>query len=205
MTLRRRRTKDSLSIKATNWLKIISPKCDQNVPSVNDWDSTTYTREQKQFNLFSFTIEVNTDSSQELTNVRVEKMLEKPGTKKGDRSFGKATLGSPWMWLHHSHLLEGSLLPHGLIDDFEPWSFACCGTYCNSIFLSHGFPCVLKLTHHPIFQTLEMPRHRFQGKRRVYYCSPIPCHCFKWRYHCLHLIAVVSVSSVNLEEHTHKK
>ena len=126
-------------------------------------------------------------------------MLEKPSPKNRHGSFGKATLGSPWMGLHHGHLLEGPFLPQCLVNDSEPWCFTLCGAWCNWVLLTHGFPRGLNLIQDPILQTPEMSRHGLQSQRRVHCGGAVAGHRFKRRHHSLHLITVVLVSSVHLE------
>lgn len=127
-------------------------------------------------------------------------MLKKPSTEKGDRSFGKATLGSPRMGFHHVHLLKRPLLPQCLVNELEPRRFSPCCARCNRILLPHGFPRRMNLTQYPILQTPEVPRHRSQCQRRVHRRSPIPSHRLKRRHHRLHLVTVVPVSSIHLIE-----
>lgn len=46
-----------------------------------------------------------------LRGLRMEKVFEEPGSKDRHGSLRQASLGSPWVALHHTHLLEGLLLP----------------------------------------------------------------------------------------------
>lgn len=84
-------------------------------------------------------------------------MLEKPCSENGNGSFGESALGSPWMALHHAHLLKSSLLPECLIKNPKPWCFSSACPGCNGIFLTHGSLGGLNLTDNPISQASEMP------------------------------------------------
>lgn len=55
------------------------------------------------------------ERERERERVRVQEMLKKPGSQNVDRSLRQASLGPPCFWLHHPHLMKGSLLPQALI------------------------------------------------------------------------------------------
>ena len=130
----------------------------------------------------------------------MQKVLEKPSSKNWNGSFGKATLGSPRMSFHDANLLKGPLLSQWLVNDFKPRCFApCCAGYCSEFFLSHAFSCGSNLIHNSILQTPKMPWHGFQSQSRVNSGCTITRHCFKGGHHCLHLVTVVFVSSINLD------
>jgi len=59
-----------------------------------------------------------------IKKVRVEEMLEKPGSQNVDGTLGEASLGSPGFLFHHAHLVEGSLLSQALLEKLQPWGLS---------------------------------------------------------------------------------
>lgn len=134
-------------------------------------------------------------------DLRVKKVFKEPSPKNRDGSFGKATLGPPWMTLHHVHLLESPLLPESLVENPKPGRLASACSRSHRVFLPHCFPSGLNLSYNPVFQAPEMSWHGFRSQLRVHHGGSCPRHGFEGWDHRLHLITVVLVSPLHLKNH----
>lgn len=132
------------------------------------------------------------------TFLRVKKVFKEPGAEDRHRPLRQASLRPPRVAVHHGHLLERPLLPQGLVDDLQPRRLTPRRPRGHKVLLPHGLLRRLDLTHDPVPQAPEVPRHGLRGQRRVDRRCPAPHHRFEGRHHGLHLIAVVPVSSIHL-------
>ena len=90
--------------------------------------------------------------------------------------------------------------PYTLVDQLEPWRLTPRRPWCNRILLSDRLSRGSYLTHDPIPQAPEVPRHGLGRQRRIHCGGSFPGHGLKRRHHRPHLVAVFSVPPIHLSK-----
>lgn len=136
-----------------------------------------------------------------LINLRMKKVLKEPSTQNWNRAFRQSPLRPPGMLLHHTKLLQGSLLSNMLIHKTQAW-------YSNrfavfwSILLSKTSSWCSNLIADCITQATKVSGNCLKSKSCVWFCCSISSYYIKWWDHYLHLMIILSVPSINLWQYT---
>lgn len=128
----------------------------------------------------------------------MEKVLEQPGPKNWNWALWEPPLRPPSMLLNHTHLLKSPLLPEMLIHESEAGystPFA-----ARTILLTKALPGYLDLTANCISQAAKVSWDCLEGECCVWFSSSTPCYHVERRHHNLHLMIVLLVSSINLQQ-----
>ncbi|BAS82057.1 Os03g0124033, partial [Oryza sativa Japonica Group] len=130
--------------------------------------------------------------------LRVQEVLEEPGTEDGDGAVGKAALGAPRVAVHGGDALQRLVVPDALVDHPEPRRLPPRRPGRAHVLLPERLPRRLQLRHDPIPQAPEVPRYRPRRHRRVRPRRPLPGHRLEPPGHRPHLLAVPPVPPVHL-------
>lgn len=134
-----------------------------------------------------------------MNDVRVQEVLEEPGSEDVDGAFGEAALGPPGLLLHHSHVVEGALLPEALVDGAQPRGLALGEPGAGAgVLLPEQLARGPQLRRDGVLEAPEVPRHGLLRQRRVRRRRAEPHHRVEEVHHHLHLVAVVVVPTVHL-------